>query len=126
MLYDTEFLIAYTNGYKGVGKARAARFLAAHAESGLFISRITWMEFSSGVATRAEADHATSRFSVLEIDDKLAWHAARVRRYLQAQGIPIGDHDVWIAATALAYGLPLVSNNSRHFDRVPGLDLRAY
>jgi predicted nucleic acid-binding protein len=94
MLYDTEFLIAYTSGYRGVGKARAARFLAQHEQSGLFISRITWMEFSSGVATRAEADQAMSRFSILEIDDKLAWHAARVRRYLQSLGTPIGDHDV--------------------------------
>ena len=33
---------------------------------------------------------------------------------------------LWIAATALNFGLPLVSNNKKHFARVPGLDLRGY
>lgn len=35
-------------------------------------------------------------------------------------------HDLWIAATALNFWLPLVSNNKKHFARVPGLDLRGY
>ena len=38
----------------------------------------------------------------------------------------IGDNDVWIAATALAFDLPLVSPNARHFSRVPGLTIAAY
>ena len=30
------------------------------------------------------------------------------------------------ATTALNFGLPFVSNNKKHFVRVPGLDLRGY
>ena len=38
----------------------------------------------------------------------------------------IGDNDIWIAATALEFGLPLVSNNQKHFARIAGLKLAVY
>jgi tRNA(fMet)-specific endonuclease VapC len=40
---------------------------------------------------------------------------------LAEDGIPIGQIDTLIAAHALALGLILISNNARHFERVPGL-----
>ena len=46
---------------------------------------------------------------------------ARVRTSLEASGLPIGAMDTLIAAHALALGATLVTNNSRHFDRVPDL-----
>ena len=48
---------------------------------------------------------------------------AFARIVLQRAGTPIGNHDLWIAAHALALGVPLVSNNLRAFERVPGLRL---
>lgn len=35
----------------------------------------------------------------------------------------IAANDRWIAACAIRHGLPLVSNNRRHFDGIPGLTL---
>ena len=46
-----------------------------------------------------------------------------VRAVLQRAGTPIGNNDLWIAAHALALGVPLISNNVREFERVPGLKL---
>ena len=46
---------------------------------------------------------------------------ARVRTSLEASGLPIGAMDTLIAAHALALGATLVTNNSRHFRRVPDL-----
>ncbi len=46
--------------------------------------------------------------------------------YLRDNGIIIGSNDIWIAATALAYSLPLVTANERHFRRVPGLSIFSY
>ena len=40
---------------------------------------------------------------------------------LAARGRTIGQHDLWIAATALAHGLGVVTHNRADFDRVPGL-----
>jgi predicted nucleic acid-binding protein len=34
---------------------------------------------------------------------------------------PIGLHDLWIAATALAYGFGVATRNSADFGRVQGL-----
>jgi tRNA(fMet)-specific endonuclease VapC len=38
---------------------------------------------------------------------------------------PIGAHDLWIAATALAHDLGVATRNASHFGRVPGLSVRA-
>jgi len=46
-----------------------------------------------------------------------------VRAFLRRQGTPIGPNDLWIASHALAAGLPLVTNNTREFSRVPNLSI---
>ncbi|MFI2791889.1 hypothetical protein [Haloferula sp. A504] len=38
----------------------------------------------------------------------------------------IGDFDVLIAATAVAGGIPLVSDKLRHFERIEGLTVEGY
>jgi tRNA(fMet)-specific endonuclease VapC len=40
---------------------------------------------------------------------------------LAEQGAVIGQHDLWIGATALTHGLGVVTRNERDFGRVPGL-----
>jgi tRNA(fMet)-specific endonuclease VapC len=35
----------------------------------------------------------------------------------------IGQNDLWIAATAIAFDKPLVTRNRRHFDKIEGLKL---
>ncbi len=44
-----------------------------------------------------------------------------VRAELERRGAMIGNHDLWIAAHALAADLTLVTSNEREFRRVPGL-----
>lgn len=48
----------------------------------------------------------------------------RICASLQAKGAPIGILDTLIAAHALSLNLTLVSNNTRHFQRVRGLKLQ--
>lgn len=50
---------------------------------------------------------------------------ARVWANLEAAGEKIGAHDLWVAATALVYGLTVVTRNARDFNRVPGLSVLA-
>ena len=110
----------------GVGKVRAAKFLAANSSSPTYISRVTWMEIAAGHTAPAAVQADTRFFTLLEIDETVAWQASRIRRHLRQLGKPVGDNDVWIAATALCYGLPVVTNNITHFGRVPGLEITGY
>jgi tRNA(fMet)-specific endonuclease VapC len=40
-----------------------------------------------------------------------------------AKGAPRQDNDLWVAATALRYNLPLVTHNRRDFDDIAGLTI---
>ncbi len=59
--------------------------------------------------------------------DILPWAAsavyAKLRAYLQQNGTPIGNLDTLIAAHALQQQLILVTNNTKHFRRVPNLKI---
>ena len=48
---------------------------------------------------------------------------AHIRGELRARGQIIGDADILIAATALDNDLTLVTQNTRHFSRIPNLRL---
>ncbi len=127
MLFDTNFLITYQRGAKDVPKKRALAFLEAQPKGApFFISRVAWMEFVAGFETSAAAKGYLRTFTVLEVDRLLWWDASRIVRALGLRGKRIGVADSIIAATALNYSLPLVTNNTKHFSEVPGLDLRTY
>jgi len=38
-------------------------------------------------------------------------------------GTPVADFDLLIGAAAIAHGMTLVTNNTRHFQRLKGLSL---
>jgi predicted nucleic acid-binding protein len=126
MLFDSEFLI-HASGQRGrKQKALTEHFLRAHLDAPLYTSRICWAEYAEGCDTPAEVQAGLRLFAVIEIDENTAWTASRLGRELRTTGRHIGDNDLWIAATALAFSLPLVSRNTRHFDRVAGLQVISY
>jgi tRNA(fMet)-specific endonuclease VapC len=53
----------------------------------------------------------------------LAHHYGHIRLFLEKNGTPIGQNDLWLAAHTLALGATLVSDNEREFRRVPQLAL---
>jgi len=82
------------------------------------ISVITASELLHGVR-RASPDHAAHRRAFVE--HILA--AIDPADDVEAGGTPIGAHDLWIAATAIAHGLAVVTANLRDFSRVRGLEI---
>ena len=49
---------------------------------------------------------------------------AQIRAQLEADGIRLDNFDLLIAATALSEGLTLVTHNTKHFERIPRLNVR--
>jgi predicted nucleic acid-binding protein len=128
MLLDTSFLIDFQRELAG-GRARGvARFLDRNAEAIPWISLITWMEFAEGYPPdREEACRLfLSRFPLILPDPAIAWRASRISRALRQAGASIGDHDLWIAASAIERRMPLVTRNPRHFQRIPDLQILGY
>jgi tRNA(fMet)-specific endonuclease VapC len=98
------------------------------------ISVITVSELLHGVhrasgAQRARrsafVEHLLAGMRAIEITEQVARVHADIWSQLAATGEIIGAHDLWIAATALAHGMGLVTGNTREFKRVPGLRLIA-
>ena len=60
-------------------------------------------------------------FPVIQWSEDAADAYAVIRAQLEASGNLIGDMDMLIAASAVAGGYVLVTNNVRHFQRIEGL-----
>ena len=93
------------------------------------VSVITEAELRFGVARLPQAtrpgiivEEFLVRVEVLAWDSAAAQHYARLRAALKANGEPMGNMDLMIAAQALAVGAVLVTND-RVFRRLSGLKI---
>lgn len=77
----------------------------------------------SGAAQRwlSAIASVTRDLRCLPFDDAAAKCYGELRTHLEAEGRRIDDADLRIAAICVATDHVLVSGNSRHFERVPGL-----
>lgn len=128
MILETTFLVDLERELQRGGKGAAHRFLETNRGVGLYLSFITAGELAAGSSlARAERWRSfVDGFRVLHSTREVCWEYGKLYRFLQTNRLLIGGNDLWIAATALAHALPLVTRNRRHFERVPGLELVAY
>lgn len=124
-LLDTDTCVYWLRGRPSV-HAR----LAAAGPAELAISAITLAELRYGAdcSTQPDANHQAiddfaSGLAVLGVDADIARRFGQIKAVLRRQGNLIEDFDLLLAATALAFDLILVSNNTGHFDRVAGLTI---
>lgn len=91
------------------------------------ISEITYAELLYGAecCDRPEETHRlVSEFcediGIVPISDCLK-EFAKIKAILRRKGTPIDDFDLLIACSALVNDFVVVTDNRRHFDRIPGL-----
>lgn len=60
---------------------------------------------------------------IFGVDEAIASKFGELRAELKTKGNIIEDMDLLIASTCLAYGLVLITRNTKHFARVKGLDI---
>jgi len=120
-------LDADTVSYALRGEGRVVARLLEHQPSELCISAITLAELNFGAEAKRSQKirRAIGRFvkdvAVVPFDEASAERFAVVAAALSTRGQPIGLYDTLVAAQALALGVTIVTNNTRHFSRVPGL-----
>lgn len=61
---------------------------------------------------------ASSRVSIIPMDDETAERYAIILDGLWTAGTPIPTNDIWIAASAMQYGLKVVTTDA-HFLKIP-------
>ncbi len=109
------------------GQGAVALRLLEHRPSEVCISTITLAELRYGAdARRSRRLHRlistfVEAIEVVAFDQAAAARFGVVAAVLARRGEPIGTFDTLIAAHALSLRLTFVTNNTRHFTRVPGL-----
>lgn len=126
-------LMLDTNICIHVIKHRPAAVIARFQEympRDMCISSITLAELEYGVEKSSKPDKNRlalvmflSGICVLPFDDDAAAEYGIIRAALEKKGTPIGPNDMLIAAHAKALGLPIITNNTREFVRVDGLQV---
>ncbi|MGH7844324.1 MAG: type II toxin-antitoxin system VapC family toxin [Candidatus Binatia bacterium] len=107
--------------------------LAEHAEEEFAVSSITASELLHGVhraktpAQRSQreafVEGLLAQLPVFAFDLVTARIHARLAAELAAKRLPVGPHDLIIAATAMTRGYRVASRDERSFPKIPGLSL---
>lgn len=125
---DTTFLIDLQRSSRTRSGGAARQFLQRYDGSRFSLSVIALGEFAAGFADERDAALVEIRrhFAVLPLDETVALTYRTIFRELRSAGNLIGANDLWIAATALRYDLPLVTSNHTEFSRIRRLRVLRY
>lgn len=122
---DTDTCSAYLRGKGGVSN----RFL--QYSGGLYISVVTLAELYTWVYRAADPQkrldavyQMLSDVQVLPIDDDVARLFGQTQAQMLAGGLVVATPDLLIGATALVHDFTVVTHNTRHFEKIPGLRLQ--
>lgn len=122
-LLDSDWAIEYLHNNE-----RFVSRIDSLEQSGIAISIISLAELYDGTIgaydpaqSERELTSFVERLDLLGVDPPIARIFGFERYRLRRRGEPIGDMDLLIAATAVRHDLTLLTNNRRHFDRIPDL-----
>jgi PIN domain len=59
---------------------------------------------------------------IVPYDSELCRAYGKVQASLP-KGVVVAPNDLWIATCAIRHSIPLISNNRKHFEQIPGLKL---
>ena len=120
-LLDTDILVSIKRGKKGIQER-----LYKVGFSQCAISEVSLAELyvgvykSNGSVLEPVLAFLEESLSTVSISSSVKTYA-RIRAELETKGTRLEDMDLFIAATALEKGYTLVTHNTRHYSRIPGL-----
>lgn len=122
-LLDTNILSDLVRNPQG----RIAKRIAQEGEKSICTSIMVASELRFGAEKSGSERLASQLEAILAVIDIVPLEEpadrqyARIRKYLEDRGTPIGPNDLLIAAHALALDQTVITANDREFSRVPGL-----
>jgi tRNA(fMet)-specific endonuclease VapC len=123
MICDSTFFAAIDRERRKRQQGPAHTFLKEHAAEEIAMSVVTRGELARGFSGRTEWESFCAGFTVYPLNDEVLWKAAEIFQDLRKRGEPTGENDLWIAATALVAGQPVVTKNTKHFSKIRGLEV---
>ncbi len=121
MIFDSTFFVALHRELQRGEVGPAHRMLSEHPQEVPGMSEITRGELARGFVSRVAWLDFCDRFVVFPFNDAVAWRAAVIFNDLRRRGVPTGENDLWIAATAVEADETLVTRNVKHFREIRGL-----
>ena len=123
-LLDTNTLIAILNDRR----SKPSKKLRRHDPGDVVTSSIVVHELYFGAFRSGRPIDNVARLDELQVptlplDREDARSAGEIRAVLKRAGTPIGPYDILIAGQAFARNLILVTNNTREFERIGGLQI---
>lgn len=127
LIFDTCFLIDFQKERRR-GAGRAHRFLKNHSDAYAYLPLVAYGEYGEGFKSLTDVAFLSvvESFELFGVTREVADCYAGLVRELRQQGQLIATNDLWIAATALSAEMPLVTRNTEHFSRIPGLEIVGY
>lgn len=124
-LLDTDIII-----YALKGDPVVAENIKQHAADPKAVSVITYGELVFGAQCSqrvtenlAKVHRIKEIFPVFEITPSIMETFGTIKAELRQKGTPVDDFDLVIGATAVTMGYSVVTNNEKHFKKIPGLSI---
>lgn len=122
-LLDTDIII-----YSLKGVPEVIESMKNHATDPKAVSVITYGELIYGAEKSQQKSRNLSKiyrlrelFPVIDVSCAIMDTFGDLKATLNRKGTPVDDFDLIIAATALSMGYSVVSNNEKHFRKIPDL-----
>ncbi len=129
MILDSTFLVDLERERRRGEVGAAVHFLRQHADVAFAITFTIAGELAAGQSLGIDRDkweRFIRPFRLYDFSSDVAWMFGHSFRQLQRDELMIGANDLWIASTALANGVAVVTRNHREFSRVSDLRVISY
>ena len=124
-LVDTDWAVYFLRG-----KEPYVSELKRLGPKGLAISIVCVAELYEGVYRAADPrarEESLQSFleglTVLDVNHGVARTFGRLRAELRKEGLTVADMDLLIGSTAIFHDLILLTDNRRHYEKIPGIQL---
>lgn len=127
-LLDTDTVI-----FSMKGNQKVMNSFMRHADAPKAISVITFGELIFGARKSQRVQENLAKvyrlremFPIMDITPAIMECFGEIKAEQQSKGITIADLDLIIGVTALTMGYSVITNNTRHFSRIPGLTVSSW